>query len=897
SFFEKQKLTGPNFINWYRQLRLVLSTEDKENYLEHPIPAAPVAPPGQQVPPQAIATHAAWVKRQKKIVVLMLLTMDIEIQRNIAHLGSYHMLQKLKAMCSKQAEQELLQTVREFHTCKQAEGQSVSSHVLKMKGYIDNLKRLGQPVGKNLAVSLILVSLNKDFDSFVQNYNMHGMGKAVNELHAMLKLHEESLPKKDANPTLHAIRTGRTPPPPKKDNPAKDTVYHQCGEIGHWRRNCHVYLAELIKKKNLSQGASTSAVEAIGTYHLELPSGLVIVLNNCHYAPSITRGVILVSRLFDDGFVNRFDENNVILVSRLFDDGFVNRFDENNVILVSKNNLVYFMAVPRDVFETFKVFQKKVENQLEKTIKSLRSDRGGEYMSQEFLDHLKEHGIISHRTPPYTPQNNRVSERRNRTLLDMQAEQELLHTTRDFHSYRLEEGQSVSSCDLKMKGYIDNLERLGYPVTIGLGISMILICLRKEYDGFVQNYNMHSMGKTINELHAILKLYEQTLPKNNAPALHVIQAGKVQKGNKHKKSQSQTAARGQNHGKGKNKRKRMQLQELVVKGLKASRKLKLGALSLYVGNGQHEAVEAIGVFYLCLPSGLEIVLNNCHYASSITRGVISVSRLYEYGFINCFVNNKIQVSRNYMVYFSAIPRDDIFEIDLSNSYTNESSIYVVSNKRAKLDFDSFLLWHCRLGHISKKSIKKLQHDGLLDSSDLRDFEKYVSCMSGKMERKPYTHQVERAKGLLRLIHTDLKHEVFETFKVFQKEVENQLRYPKEMLGYSFYYLPENKVLVGRNAEFLENSLINQESSGSLDDLEIIQKEDTHLFIDTSLNHEEDELEIDEPQSDIVLIRRSTRTRHAPDHMCLYIDVEEHELGDLGEPANYKAALLDPESEK
>nr|GFB20170.1 putative retrotransposon Ty1-copia subclass protein [Tanacetum cinerariifolium] len=32
-------------------------------------------------------------------------------------------------------------------------------------------------------------------------------------------------------------------------------------------------------------------------------------------------------------------------------------------------------------------------------------------------------------------------------------------------------------------------------------------------------------------------------------------------------------------------------------------------------------------------------------------------------------------------------------------------------------------------------------------------------------------------------------------------------------------------------------------------------------------------------------------------MCLYIDAEEHELGDLGEPANYKAALLDLESKK
>ncbi|GJR67074.1 hypothetical protein Tco_0013139 [Tanacetum coccineum] len=46
SFFKKQKLTGPNFIDWYRQLCLVLSTEDKNNYLEHLIPAAPVAQPG-----------------------------------------------------------------------------------------------------------------------------------------------------------------------------------------------------------------------------------------------------------------------------------------------------------------------------------------------------------------------------------------------------------------------------------------------------------------------------------------------------------------------------------------------------------------------------------------------------------------------------------------------------------------------------------------------------------------------------------------------------------------------------------------------------------------------------------------------------------------------------------
>ncbi|KAL4340774.1 hypothetical protein GQ457_08G032050 [Hibiscus cannabinus] len=56
---------------------------------------------------------------------------------------------------------------------------------------------------------------------------------------------------------------------------------------------------------------------------------------------------------------------------------------------------------------------------LQEFIKALRSDRGGEYLSQDFDELLKECGIVSQLTPPGTPQWNGVSERRNRTLLDM----------------------------------------------------------------------------------------------------------------------------------------------------------------------------------------------------------------------------------------------------------------------------------------------------------------------------------------------------------------------------------------------------------------------------------------------------------------------------------------------
>ena len=60
-----------------------------------------------------------------------------------------------------------------------------------------------------------------------------------------------------------------------------------------------------------------------------------------------------------------------------------------------------------------------MENQLDRKIKRLRSDRDGEYFSNEFDSFCVEHGIIHERTPPYSPQSNEVAERKNRTLTDL----------------------------------------------------------------------------------------------------------------------------------------------------------------------------------------------------------------------------------------------------------------------------------------------------------------------------------------------------------------------------------------------------------------------------------------------------------------------------------------------
>ena len=69
-----------------------------------------------------------------------------------------------------------------------------------------------------------------------------------------------------------------------------------------------------------------------------------------------------------------------------------------------------------ETFEKLKEFQSEVENQRDRKIKFLRSDRGGEYLSHEFGTHLRHCGIVSQLKPPGTPQGNGVSGHRNRTL-------------------------------------------------------------------------------------------------------------------------------------------------------------------------------------------------------------------------------------------------------------------------------------------------------------------------------------------------------------------------------------------------------------------------------------------------------------------------------------------------
>ncbi|GJY99455.1 retrotransposon protein, putative, ty1-copia subclass [Tanacetum coccineum] len=444
-------------------------------------------------------------------------------------------------------------------------------------------------------------------------------------------------------------------------------------------------------------------------------------------------------------------------------------------------------------------------------------------------------------------------------LMLQQAEQELFETVKAFHAYKQEEGQFVSTYVLKMKAYLDQIKRLGYPMPLVLVVNLILTSLSKDYDQFVQNYNMYGIGKTIPELHAMIKLAEKSIPKK-APAVLVIRQG--------------------------------------IKSLHLLKK-------------------------------------------SILLRTLSVTTVI-----------RLDTRRGAVHYIGSVKKNKV-----GTSGTSATEY--------KHNLDSTFLWHCRLGHINKKRIEKLQHDGLLKSIDEESFYVCVSCISGKMARKPFTYASERADDLLGIIHSD----VCGPFRTMSRECANYYvtfsddfsRYesaarilnnmvptkkvnktPYEMwhgkvpnlsclkvwgcealvnekmrtnlsqrstccilcwiplIGYSlvkFYYPLENKIFVARYAEFFYTNLIKQEASGSTVNFDDIQREDAQPSENTSLHQHEVEHDAVDPQTDVILVHRFARIPQAPERYGFYIDAEEHKLGDHGEPLNFQAALSDPESKK
>nr|GEU81812.1 retrotransposon protein, putative, Ty1-copia subclass [Tanacetum cinerariifolium] len=347
-----------------------------------------------------------------------------------------------------------------------------------------------------------------------------------------------------------------------------------------------------------------------------------------------------------------------------------------------------------------------------------------------------------------------------------------------------------------------------------------------EWNAIYDAYN-----DTIGKLHAMLIEYEKCLPKKaETPQVMMIKSGKIQKANK---KSLKAKGKGRANGKGKDKQgyipktknPKPYAKEHLAKDDTCHNCKEVGIFTTELfafpnkswvydtgyGNGVREQVEAIRSFDLVLPNGLVIYLDNCYYAPSITRGVVSVHRLVKNGFVQCFADFGISVSKNNVHYFIAIPND----------YSRYGYVYLLKHK----------------------------------------------------------------------------YEVFEMFKVFKNEVENKLEktikalrsdlggYPKETIGYYFYFLPENKIVVARYAELFKKNLITQEVSGRAIDFEEIQDEDTPPSeITSKIPMEVNGFEL--PQEEVISIRRAIRI------LISIVAFYDYEIGQMDFKTSFLNGYLD-----
>ena len=84
-----------------------------------------------------------------------------------------------------------------------------------------------------------------------------------------------------------------------------------------------------------------------------------------------------------------------------------------------------------------------------------------------------------------------------------------------FYSCKMEENSSVSEHILRMCWYHNHLTQLGVNLPDDSVIDRVLQSLPPSYKGFVMNYNMQGMNKTIPELFAMLKAAEVEIKKEH----------------------------------------------------------------------------------------------------------------------------------------------------------------------------------------------------------------------------------------------------------------------------------------------------------------------------------------------------------------------------------------------
>ncbi|KAK9218281.1 hypothetical protein WN943_006918 [Citrus x changshan-huyou] len=262
---ENYRLTGPNYVDWFRNLRIVLNYERISYVLDtlKPNEISEGASEANRV------TYQKWQDDDLSAKSYILASMSNELQRQHENMpNASSMILHLQELYGEQSRTVRYEISKKLFRMRMTEG-SVNEHVLKMIDYIEQLEALNFSMDGELAIDLILQSLPDSFSQFIMNFNMNKMECSLAELLKMLNTAETCIKKpKDVmaieGPSTKKGKKKKFQPKAKggikkgKANKPNDKgkCFH-CGKDGHWKRNYKSYLNNLkVKpKENPSEGS------------------------------------------------------------------------------------------------------------------------------------------------------------------------------------------------------------------------------------------------------------------------------------------------------------------------------------------------------------------------------------------------------------------------------------------------------------------------------------------------------------------------------------------------------------------------------------------------------------------------------------------------------------------
>ncbi|KAK4389833.1 Retrovirus-related Pol polyprotein from transposon TNT 1-94 [Sesamum angolense] len=476
---DNNKFNRTNYTDWLRNLRIVLDYENQGYIMDKPLPQ--ILPDGSSS--EERETFERWYADHRKVRSIILASMSNDVQKQYDRLDDVaSILQRMKEMLSLVEKIEDLKAGLDNDTyidvILQSLPPSFDPFIVNF-----NMNGLEKSINELINMLVQYEATIKKYAPSVligEASTSEAKGKRVGRWKrkkgkAKAKTVVVAKDAKSAPVVPVGMGKGKKRMGTQQQSRANDICAY-CREKGHWKRDCTnlssdqgMFVVEVLQRSRklskddvvlrLGDGKAVAA-EAVGIINLVVSDHVRLELKDCYFVPSMIKNVISIPLLDNAGFEFLINKNCFYLMK----DGsshLLGKLNNGLYILQRMKRLVDSKSLEIDNLDnlpacesclkgkmTKKPFvgQSKLANglldlihtdicgplntqaensglklrtKLVAKIKTLRSDRGGEYLSGEFIDYLKENGIVSQWTPPGMPQLNGVAKRRNRTLLDL----------------------------------------------------------------------------------------------------------------------------------------------------------------------------------------------------------------------------------------------------------------------------------------------------------------------------------------------------------------------------------------------------------------------------------------------------------------------------------------------